>query len=52
MQTYKIVRYYAKQKNKQPQTIRFGFTLEQAREWCGRKDTHKTGKWFDGYIKE
>jgi len=26
-------------------------TLEEAREWCQREDTHGDG-WFDGYQKD
>ena len=48
---YKIVRFYQDVK-KNNKTIKTGLTLEQAQEHCQRKDTQKTGVWFDGYTKE
>jgi len=47
--TYRIIRFYRSGKR---ETIRRGFTLEQAQEWCSQEDTQKAGKWFDGYEKE
>lgn len=29
--------------------VRTGLTLEEAQEWCNRKDTHGVG-WFYGYT--
>ena len=61
MQKYNIVRYYW-ESSKKPKIIRRGFTLEQARDWCSREDTHevitkhRTGEtltlWFDGFVKQ
>ena len=59
MQKYNIVRYYW-ESSKKPKIIRRGFTLEQARDWCSREDTHevtynKQGEkhihWFDGFVR-
>lgn len=49
MDTYKIVRYYRDDVNRN-RVIKKSLTLEEAREHCGREDTHGEG-WFDGYIK-
>ena len=48
-QTYKIVRFY--RGNHNPQVIKRGLTLAEARAHCSRPDT-KADNWFDGYQPE
>ena len=46
--TYKIIRF---RKNGNQKVVRRGLSLEDAKIWCNREDTH--GKnWFDGFTKE
>lgn len=51
---YNIIRYYFKGNNRIKER---GLSLEQAREWCNREDTHakkdKKGHrdWFDGFTE-
>jgi len=53
MVTYKIVRFCQNPDNPNHQKIiQEGLTLEEAQEWCTRKDTEERGKWFDGYRQE
>ena len=47
--SYKIIRFRFEGTNR---IIKRGLTLEEAQEHCGREDTRKEGKWFDGYDKE
>jgi len=47
--TYNIYRFY--QSGKRPELIRSGLTLEEAQKWCSDPSTSKSGKWFDGYVK-
>jgi hypothetical protein len=54
MHTYKILRFY---RNRRPELIQTGLTLEQAQEHCSDESTHKKDKegnvvWFDGYESE
>lgn len=49
---YYIVRIYSPDQNKPSKIIKRGLTLKEAQEWCRRDDTHKAGKWFDGYNRE
>ena len=48
--TYKIIRY-TRDIDGENKVIRTGLTLEEAKKWCRRKDTHGDG-WFDGYTEE
>lgn len=59
MTTYKVIRF--RKNSKRKEIIRRGFTLDQAREWCSREDTHKVKYdkdgnknvvWFDGFVVE
>ena len=51
MRKYTIYRFYAKE-GKNAKVIKTGVSLKEAREHCNREDTHKVGKWFDGYQRE
>lgn len=48
MKTYKIVRFW---KSGRKRVMRRGLTLEEARSWCQREDTHGAN-WFDGFTAE
>jgi hypothetical protein len=48
---YRIERHYTNI-NKPSKIIKTGLTLQQAKEYCKREDSHKLGKWFDGYEEE
>jgi hypothetical protein len=64
MTTYQIRRFY--QRDRYPETIKTGLTLEQAQEHCEDPETSSTtakstmavehtekyGDWFDGYDEE
>ena len=50
MNNYKIIRFYADGRRRK--TIKENLTLEEAKKHCNREDTHKRGKWFDGYEEE
>ena len=52
MRTYKIIRFYAPDLNKQKEVIKTGLTEEEAKKHCNDKNTHKDGEWFDGYTSE
>ena len=47
MKLYDIIRFY-RDPNKQSKTIKYGLTLEDAKEHCSRDDTSGDG-WFDGF---
>ena len=49
MSTYKIVRFFFD--DKEPEIVRTGLTLKQARDYCSSKESKGEG-WFDGYTKE
>ena len=46
--TYRIVRFSIKGRRR---IIRKGLTLEEAKSWCSRDDTHGDG-WFHGFERE
>jgi len=52
MATYKIVRFYAPDINKENEVIEEGLTLEEAQEHCQRDDTQEENVFFDGYTVE
>lgn len=52
MTTYKIIRFWRDNDDKNGETIKTGLTLEEAQEHCSREDTHESGVWFDGYTEE
>jgi len=54
MDLYNIVRYH-REKSKRIKAT--GLTLEEARAYCQREDSHKIDNagnvvWYDGYTKE
>jgi hypothetical protein len=50
MSTYKIIRFF-KEEGKPAQVMSGGHTLEEAKEWCSKKESHGLD-WFDGYTEE
>lgn len=66
MTTYKIVRFYADNKEMNGEIIATGLTLEQAKAHCndpetssstctttqGKERTRVFGPWFDGWTEE
>ena len=46
--TYRIVLFNIKGRRR---IIRKGLTLEEAKAWCSRDDTHGDG-WFHGFERE
>ena len=54
MKKYKIIRMRFRGQNR---VVKRGLSLEEAKEWCSREDTHKKDHsgnivWFDGYDEE
>jgi hypothetical protein len=49
MDTYKIIRFF-KDKHEN-EIVEEGLSLEDAKLWCSREDTHGED-WFDGFTKE
>ena len=49
MDTYKIIRFF-KDKHEN-EIVEEGLSLEDAKLWCNREDTHSED-WFDGFTKE
>jgi len=47
--TYKIIRFF--EEHNENETIKEGLSIEDAKLWCSREDTHGEG-WFDGFTKE
>ena len=52
METYKIVRFYYPNQNRENEVILEGVTLEQAKEHCQDECTREEGVYFDGYTAE
>jgi hypothetical protein len=52
MTTYRIERHYAPPRDREPETIETGLTLEEAQEHCQSEDSREAGVWFDGYTEE
>jgi len=53
MKKYKIVRFYKDTKNIfNHAVIKKNLTLKQAQAHCNNPETHETGVWFDGYVKQ
>ena len=49
--TYKIVRFYQNDDERNGEIIETGLTLDEAQKHCQSEDTHGDG-WFDGYSEE
>ena len=47
-ETFKIIRFCFQGENR---VIKRGLTLEEAKEWCSKEETHGEG-WFDGFDEE
>jgi hypothetical protein len=52
MKTYKIIRYYHPDQNKDSEIIKEGLTLTEAQEHCQDDTSREEGVYFDGYTEE
>jgi len=52
METYKIVRFYYPDLNRENEVIETGLSLEEAQAHCQDETTKEDGVYFDGYTKE
>lgn len=52
MKTYKIVRFYYPDLNRENRTIQKGLTLDEAQAHCNDDSTKKADLYFDGYTEE
>ena len=50
MPTYKIIRYYHPDIDREDAVVRFGLTLEEAQAHCRDPRTRKDNEFFDGYT--
>jgi hypothetical protein len=49
--TYKIIRFYRPDLDRDNEVIASGVSYETAKAWCNDEGTH-TAEWFDGYQSE
>ena len=50
--TYKIIRFYHPDMNREKRTVKHGLSLQQAQEHCNDPETRRDNVYFDGFETE